>query len=222
MLPDLDAANTVQMNSDTQFPTLVKLIKSLDTAAISQERKHALKPLIDYIQNKVESNQNIRLNFICTHNSRRSHLSQVWAQTIAAYFDIDKVSAYSGGTEATALFPIVAATLSDQGFKIDKLSNFENPIYAIKYADNEAAIIGFSKRFDHSFNPKSNFAAILTCSSADKGCPFIMGAEERIPILFEDPKTFDNSPVQKEKYLEKSIEIASELFYVFNQINNSI
>lgn len=174
--------------------------------------------MIDYIQIKVSNNDEVRLNFICTHNSRRSHFSQVWAQVAASYFNFSNVFCYSGGTESTALFPVVAATLSASRFKISKLSQGDNPIYGIKYTDNEHPIIGFSKKFDDQFNPKAEFAAILTCSSADQGCPFIAGAEKRIPITFEDPKAFDGSNQQTEKYQERSMQIATELFYVFSKI----
>lgn len=206
------------MLNNSQFTKITEIVEGLDPSTISSERKEVLLPLIEYIQEKVANNQIIRLNFICTHNSRRSHLSQVWAQAMATYFNIDRVYSYSGGTEATAMFPMAAKTLSNQGFKIQKLSDANNPVYAIKHAENEAPIIGFSKTFDSEFNPQSNFAAILTCSSADEGCPFIAGAEKRIPITFEDPKAFDNTPQQAEKYLERSIQIATELFYVFNEI----
>ena len=200
------------------FPEIEKLITSLDFESISDERKTTLQPLIDFIQIKSNNNQDIRLNLICTHNSRRSHLSQVWAQTAAAHFDVKNVFCYSGGTEATAMFPMAAQTLSKQGFQIKTIAEGGNPVYAIKYAENEHPVIGFSKTYDDSFNPQSEFAAILTCSSADNGCPFIAGAEKRIPITYEDPKAFDNTPQQAEKYEERSIQIATELFYVFSQI----
>jgi arsenate reductase len=96
----------------------------------------------------------------------------------------------------------------------------KNPVYSIKYAENEPPIIGFSKKLDDNFNPKSEFAAVMTCSQADGGCPFIAGTEKRIPITFEDPKAFDNSPMQAEKYQERSLQIATELFYVFSQIKS--
>ena len=209
---------TFKMSQNKQFQQIITSIEGIDTSSITQERKDILQPLVDYVQEKSEQNKIIRLNFICTHNSRRSHLSQVWAQALATYFGIEKVYSYSGGTEATALFPVAAETLSKQGFQIAKISDTQNPIYSIKHAENEAAIIGFSKTYDNAFNPQSEFAAILTCSSADAGCPFIPGAEKRIPITFEDPKEFDNTPLQKEKYLERSLQIATDLFYVFNQI----
>ena len=202
----------------TLFPQLAALINSLDIERISATRKEILDPLAEFIQHKVKTDQEIRLNFICTHNSRRSHLSQAWAQAIAAHFGITNVYSYSGGTEATALFPMAAATLKNSGFQITSLSEGKNPVYSIKYAANEAPIIGFSKTFDAPFNPSSEFAAIMTCSSADQGCPFIAGAEKRFPITFEDPKAFDNTPQQAEKYQERSLQIATELYYIFSKV----
>lgn len=201
------------------FPEIEQVVRTFNLESITAERKITLQPLIDFIQAKVSNQQEIRLNLICTHNSRRSHLSQVWAQTAAAYYGIKNVFCYSGGTEATALFPMVAQTLVKSGFKIKTISEGKNPVYSIKYAANEHPVIGFSKTYDDDFNPQSAFAAIMTCSQADGGCPFIPGAEKRIPITFEDPKAFDNTPQQAEKYEERSLQIATELFYVFSQIN---
>lgn len=203
-----------------QFNTLNDIISSLDISTISEERKQILDILKTYIQTKKDNHQNINLNFICTHNSRRSHLSQIWAQTMANNFKIKNVFCYSGGTEATAMFTVVEETLKKQGFHIDKLSNEKNPVYAIKFSDNNNPIICFSKTFDADFNPSSNFAAIMTCSHADENCPFIAGAEQRIPVRYDDPKAFDNTPQQLEKYRERSLQIATELFYVFSQINS--
>ena len=203
----------------TLFSEIDQAIKRLKPQTISVERKVILQPLIEFIQFKVSNQQEVRINFICTHNSRRSHLSQVWAQTFAYHFNIKNVFCYSGGTESTALFPMVADTLQNSGFQIKTISKNENPIYSIKYACNQHPIIGFSKRFDDGFNPKSEFAAVMTCHSANEACPFVSGAEKRIPITFEDPKIFDNTPQQAKKYNERSMQIATELFYVFSQIN---
>ncbi|MDN3493181.1 arsenate-mycothiol transferase ArsC [Winogradskyella bathintestinalis] len=207
-------------SQDTLYSEIEKIIKTLKPETISEERKTVLQPLIEFIQTKASNQQNVIISFICTHNSRRSHLSQVWAQTMAKYFNIKNVFSYSGGTEATALFPMVAETLKNSGFIVNTLSEGKNPIYSIKYADNDAPIIGFSKNFGDDFNPKSNFAAIMTCSQADDACPFIPGAEQRIPITFDDPKAFDQTPQQAEKYNERSLQIATELFYIFSQINS--
>jgi len=201
------------------FPKIEALINSLDVESISDERKTALQPLVDYIKTKVTTNEEVRLNFICTHNSRRSHLAQVWANVMATYFDIPKINVYSAGTEKTAMFPFVCETLKEQGLEITMLSKEDNPIYAIKFGENTLPIIGFSKTLNHPFNPISGFAAIMTCSQADEGCPFIAGAEKRIPITYNDPKFFDETPLQAEKYTERSLQVATELFYIFSKIN---
>lgn len=198
--------------------TLLNTIEDLRNYTVAEERKSILQPLINFIQEKVNEQQAVNINFICTHNSRRSHLSQIWAQTAAAYFNIPEVHGYSGGTEETALFPKVAETLSGQGFNIFKLSESGNPVYAIKYDDNASPVIGFSKKYNSPFNPLSAFAAVMTCSHADDGCPFIAGAEKRIPITFEDPKVSDGTPEQAKVYAGRSLQIASEMFYVFSMI----
>ena len=197
---------------------LFKTIHSIAEISVSEERKVVLKPLADYIQNKINANEKIRLNFICTHNSRRSHLSQIWAQTMAFHFGIQNVYCYTGGTVASALFPKVAETLSHQGFQIEKVSQEQNPVYAVKFDDNEHPIIGFLKTYFDDFNPKSNFAAIMTCSNADEGCPMVFGAEARFPIKYDDPKAFDGTEQMNEKYTERSLQIASEMYFVFSQI----
>lgn len=200
------------------FENLSKTIQFIAEITVSEDRKVVLKPLADYIQNKINANEKIRLNFICTHNSRRSHLSQIWAQTMAFHFGIQNVYCYSGGTEATALFPKVVETLTHQGFQIEKVSQEQNPVYAVKFDDNEHPIIGFSKTYFDAFNPKSNFAAIMTCSNANEGCPMVFGAEARFPIKYDDPKAFDGTEVMNEKYAERSLQIASEFYFVFSQI----
>jgi len=197
---------------------LKSIIDTISSNSISEERKIVLQPLVDYIQSKIIENNEIRLNFICTHNSRRSHLSQIWAQIMAFYFGIKNVYCYSGGTEATAMFPKVVETLQHQGFDVQKLSETDNPVYAIKFDENQHPIVCFSKTYFDDFNPKTNFGAIMTCNNADEGCPMVFGAEARFSIKYDDPKAFDNTDVMDKKYAERSLEIASEMYYVFSQI----
>ncbi|HFK5562825.1 protein-tyrosine-phosphatase [Elizabethkingia anophelis] len=201
------------------YQSLFENIQGIQKAFnINEERKNILWPLIGYIQKKINDKQRININFICTHNSRRSHLSQIWAQAAASYFNIPGVHCYSGGTEETALFPKIIETLKIQGFNILKISDGNNPVYAIKYSANTPPVIGFSKKYDNPFNPEDSYAAVMTCSQADEGCPFIASAEVRIPITFEDPKKSDNTPEQTQVYAERSLQIAAEMLYVFSSI----
>src|SRR5690606_9680907 len=194
-------------------------LEILDTESLSEERKTILQPLVDYINSKKKANQKTKLNFICTHNSRRSHLAQVWAQAVAEYFNIPNIECFSGGTETTAVYPMIVQTLETYGFQVSKESSTENPVFHIKSATENATILAFSKKYDDDANPKSGFAAIMTCSQADEGCPFVAGSEKRIAIMYEDPKISDGTAQQKQVYADRSKQIATEMKYVFSQIN---
>jgi arsenate reductase len=179
------------------YTPISSFLETLDVSTIATERKEGLNKLASFLQQELKKKNKADITFICTHNSRRSHLSQIWAQTIAQYFNFKTITSYSAGTEATAIFPMVINTLLNTGFKIEELSSNANPLYSIKASDNTHPIIGFSKTLDHTFNPKSGFAAIMTCSQADGGCPFIAGAALRLPLTYEDPKAFDDTPQQE-------------------------
>ena len=196
--------------------TLNANLESILSLSISDERKSLLQELIDYIKSKREKGQPIRLNFICTHNSRRSQLAQIWAQTAADYFEIPAFC-YSGGVEVTACNERTIRSLERSGFIISKYGH-SNPIYFILQDKDTRPIIVFSKLYDDVINPHGIFATIMTCSHADENCPFIPGAEERIPVRYEDPKEFDDTDLESTKYDERSQQIASEMFYVFSRV----
>jgi arsenate reductase len=197
------------------FTNLKAYIDTLEISTISEARKEVLNPLRDYIASKTSESQEIHLNFICTHNSRRSHLGQVWAQVMAAYFNIPDVLTYSGGTEETEVFPKIVETLKNQHLQVELVDETKNPVYAVAYSENDAIYL-FSKKFDDSSNPEADFAAIMTCSQADEDCPVITGAEKRFAITYKDPKASDGTDQQEETYLERSIQIATEMKYVFS------
>ena len=75
------------------------------SASIPEERKAKLEKLALFVKAKRAAGEDAKLTFICTHNSRRSHLAQIWSTTAAAYYGLNGVSTYSGGTESTAFNP---------------------------------------------------------------------------------------------------------------------
>lgn len=195
---------------------LAQLENKLDeifALAISEERKKILQVLIEYIQTKRKKQEPIRLNFICTHNSRRSQFAQIWAQTAADIYGIP-AQCYSGGVEVTAFNERAVASIERFGFKVAKRGH-SNPIYFIYHTQDAQPIIAFSKVFDDETSAKNGFAAVMTCSHADENCPFIPGAEARIPVRYDDPKAFDDTEQESNKYDERSMQIAAEMFYVF-------
>lgn len=192
-------------------------VQAVDTDAVSTDRSVVLQPLISYIQKKKDKHEAINLNFICTHNSRRSQLSQIWAQTAAYYYGID-AQCYSGGVEVTAFNERAVEAIKRAGFRITQKGE-TNPTYFVWMANGDDPIPAFSKLFDDPINASSSFAAVMTCSHADENCPFIPGTEARIPVRYDDPKAFDNTPQEAEKYDERSEQIATEMFYVFSRIS---
>ena len=198
------------------YSELATTISSVINTTISENRKQVVQPLIDFIQNKIDHDSDIHLNFICTHNSRRSQFSQIWANTAARYYNIP-VNCYSGGVEVTAFNPRAVASIQRSGFKI-KYKEQSNPEYHIYTGDNTEPIIAFSKLFDHPMNKSDQFAAVMTCSHADENCPFIPGTERRIVVRYDDPKEFDDTPLEATKYDERSLQIASEMFYAFSKV----
>lgn len=197
------------------YPKLNAVIESFSEYSPSKEREEILSQLVQYILNKLNTDGKVSLNFICTHNSRRSQLSQVWAQTAADYFGIP-ATCYSGGVEVTAFNERAVKALESLGFQIDR-KEAENPVYSIKAGEDAEVILAFSKVYNDIHNAQLGFAAIMTCDHADENCPFIPGADLRIPLRYEDPKAFDDTDLETEKYLERSLEIGSELFFAFRK-----
>lgn len=204
------------MKKLTLHPELSKSVSDILETDISEERNEVLEPLIQYVQDKVHMNKVVNLNFICTHNSRRSQFSQIWAQTAADYYGIP-ANCYSGGVEVTAFNQRAVDSIKRSGFRVSS-KGMENPVYFIFNSDDVQPIIAFSKLFNDAINNTKQFAAVMTCSHADENCPFIPGTEQRIPVRYDDPKEFDDTPVESEMYDKRSKQIASEMFYVFSKI----
>ena len=156
--------------------------------------------------------------FICTHNSRRSHIAQIWAQAAAAYYGIENFVSYSGGTEATAFNPRAVKAMREAGFNIEATSGGTNPHYEVRFSNEAHALIAFSKKFDSEDNPQKDFAAVMTCSHADENCPVVSGMEKRISLPYDDPKDFDDTPQEGLKYAERVREIGTEILYAFSQV----
>jgi len=202
------------------LPSLQKQVEQLVNQfnLIDTNRQQLLLSMTNYIQSKINQQQAIQLNFICTHNSRRSHISQLWAQAAAHYYQIPNVFCFSGGTEATAFNPRAVLAMQNAGFAIEASNKTNNPIYDVKFANDAMALQVFSKKYDDAVNPVNSFAAVMTCSHADENCPFIPGAEKRFALTYDDPKAFDDTSLEKEKYKERVEQIGREILFIFSNI----
>ena len=186
---------------------------------IHKNRKTQLEELAQYIAQKQKDDQPTKLNVICTHNSRRSHIGQLWLSVAALFYHKNKIHTFSGGTEATAFNYRSVAALRRAGFEIKTAdSSVENPIYLSTFNFSQAPLKMFSKKYDHAENPQREFAAIMVCSDADESCPVILGAENRFVLTFNDPKHFDDTDLESKKYDERVRQIGREMFYVMSRV----
>jgi protein-tyrosine phosphatase/arsenate reductase len=191
---------------------IVQLFKS-----ISADRKLVLNKLISYIQENQNLGKESLLMFICTHNSRRSHFGQFLCALAADFYQVTGIKTYSAGTEVTAFHPNAIAALRSIGMEIQTKENGSNPHYYVSWGSTQI-LDAYSKLIEDEGNPKEHFAAIMTCTHAEQNCPFVLGADVRIGLPFEDPKEFDGTPQEAEMYLSRVHQMAIELFYVFSKL----
>jgi arsenate reductase len=204
----------------TLLPDLLVTVERLkqEFDQIPVGRKEILQQLTHFVESKNKLGEKVYLNFICTHNSRRSHLAQLWAQAAAYYFGMERVECFSGGTEATAFNPRAVKAMLEAGFTITKTKAGDNPVYKVSYSNDAPPVIAFSKKYDDPFNHNQDFAAIMTCAHADENCPLVLGASKRIALTYDDPKEFDDTPQEEAKYAERVQEIGREIFYAFSKV----
>lgn len=203
------------------FPSLAKFIaeRQREFDQIPETRREELKQVADYIRSRLANGQSAKLIFICTHNSRRSHFSQIWAQVAADVYGLHDVQTFSGGTEATAFNPRAVASLVRSGLKIESHdASLLNPIYSVRHADDIPAQQCYSKVFNQPPNPASGFCAVMTCSQADDACPLVMGCDLRSPIPLDDPKAADDTPEESATYDERSRQICREMMFMMAQV----
>lgn len=202
------------------FPQLEQTIATLtaEVNLIPEHRRAVLLRVAQFVKKQKQSGQPAVFNFICTHNSRRSHMAQLWAQVAAYYHGVGGVVCLSGGTEATAFNPQAVAAMQRAGFQIEATTTGANPRYEVRFSEDAPAVLAFSKTYDDPFNHTKAFAAVMTCVHADEHCPFIPHALERIALTYDDPKAYDGTPEAAARYTERTLEIGRELVYAFSQV----
>ncbi|TWU57771.1 low molecular weight phosphatase family protein [Rubripirellula reticaptiva] len=187
---------------------------------IPVSRRSELAELADQVRDAIAAGGQVNLHFICTHNSRRSHLAQIWATVAAADRGIEGVNTFSGGTEATAMNVRIVAALGRAGFDVaTAASDVPNPRYDVRYSHAASPIVCFSKVYDQSPNPSAGYCAVMVCSDADANCPVVRGAATRLVIKYVDPKESDGTPQESDTYDERCAQVAREMLYAFSLLS---
>lgn len=105
--------------------------------------------------------------FLCTHNSCRSQM----AEALANHYLGDRLEAFSAGTEATRVNPLVILALAELGINSSGL--YSKTI--AEYSD---------RTFDH---------VVTLCGDANEKCPLFFGGVRRSHRGFEDPSRLQGS-----------------------------
>jgi arsenate reductase len=211
----------MNINELTLFEKIENFCKEIEKEfdLISEERKEKLLSLRDYISGKIGTNQIPKLIVICTHNSRRSHIGQIWLAVGMDYFQLPEIQTFSGGTETTAFNIRAVNAFQRIGFQITtKEEKTENPIYQINWKNETKPYPAFSKKYEDEPNPKEKFGAIMVCSEADAGCPIVSGCDFRLSLPYDDPKAFDETDLEEKKYGERVRQIGREILFVLSQV----
>jgi arsenate reductase len=196
-----------------------EVLKNLFSAAQSELRLEELDALAALFN--AHSKDGLAVNFICTHNSRRSHFSEILFRTAAKYYGHENVETFSGGTEGTAIYPEVAESFKRHGFTAVKELAPENPHWQIFHplleSEDHTPFL-FSKAYHEAPNPASGYVAVMVCDSANEACPMVVGAAARFPLTFVDPKRSDGTPECSDVYDATLKEIAAEMGYLARQL----
>jgi arsenate reductase len=197
--------------------SIQELIKGFDL--ITEKRKQELENLAIDIKESIVKFGKAEITVICTHNSRRSQLAQLWIKAAAIHYGVNNIYTFSGGTEATSFNYRMVNAIKEYGFRVKQLDENENPKYHILLGKTDESMdILYSKVYSENYNPQSNYIAIMVCSQADEGCPFVTSAFKKVPLPYLDPKEFDDTEFESTKYTEKIKEIGIEMLFMASKI----
>lgn len=198
------------------YPELKKFIReAVKSQKPDESRMKEIRTAAEQISRYINQKPLPSLIFVCTHNSRRSQFSQIWAEVMQHYHGLEEeFYVQSAGTETTACNPRTVASLERAGFEIASRDIAENPVYHCRYDENAEPVRLWSKTLDDEV-VKRPLIAVMTCSHADANCPLVPGALERVKLMYEDPKLSDDTSAEEQTYDERSMQIAAELHELF-------
>lgn len=192
-----------------------------ETHLITEERKEQLIELGDFLIEQRTTSKATKVLFVCTHNSRRSHISDTWFQYGLVYYGISGYQSFSGGLEATAFNPNAIGALERAGFSVAFDKKIVNPVVSVS-PGHYPVWQKQSKVYTHATNPKQGFIAVMVCSDADQSCPVVDGAVGRFALPYDDPRHFDGTPSQDLKYDETVAQIGRDFLFLTSYMKQKL
>lgn len=175
-----------------------------------------------------------RLLFLCTHNSRRSQLAQVWYAVAAAYYSLgDRIETFSAGTQSTLVPNTIVRVLRSVGMIVTRDDDNnddddERAVCTVRFSDSSSnALRLFSKKLDDSTLPsdderKRRVCIVAVCADADQACPLGGKCRCRLALPYDDPKSADGRQDESSVYSARSRSIAREAFVVMRNVATSL
>ncbi len=210
MLLDTGLAPKLETLNPLLRETITKL--QAETERIEPDRLAILDGLAGLIAES--ATRRTDLLFVCTHNSRRSHVTMVWAAVAAHIYGFDQVETYSGGTAVTAFNMRAINALRRVGFEVEAPET-PNPHVRVDFGPGLSANPCYSKLYDDPANPQADYVAIMTCAEADAECPYLPAARERVALRYRDPNYADDTAEEVAAYDHLVSTAGRELLYCF-------
>ena len=204
---------------------------------IDERHREAGRELADWIVASYRHGQPLRIIVVCTGNSRRSILGATMGNVAADYYGLPEIRFYSGGTTPSAFNTRTITALKEIGVEVEATgrealrgeSSTANPVYLVRWGQRdhsgeggEGAAEEFSKHYSDSANPQKGFAALMVCSEADEGCPFVKGATLRVSMPYLDPKLYDGGAYESAKYAERRDDMGRWMLSVMMNVRNRL
>ncbi len=175
-------------------PVFNKFFSRIDSFNPNQKRKKRLDNIASVINENLNKTRSIV--FLCTHNSRRSQICEVWGKVFAEIYR-KKININSAGAFKTVVHSQVYESIVKCGLVVD----------------NKKEIFFDKKKF--KLNSKTidsltmkNFIAVMTCSNAEKSCPNDPRSIRNIKMFFNDPRIYDETDKMSREYLNTTTYIA--------------
>ena len=234
----LDASETVQALDAATARSRTKVSPKLRAHAdyltttfdmIDPMHREAGEKLAHWIAANYEPGKPLHVTVVCTGNSRRSILGASMGNLAAAYYGMPEIRFHSGGTAPTAFNPRTVAALKAIGFEVEPTGSeaargepkTENPVYRVSWGEGMETL-EFSKHYGDKANPQAGFAALMVCSEADAGCPFVKGATLRVSMPYLDPKIYDDGAYEEGKYAERRDDVGRLMLSVMVQARGEL
>jgi arsenate reductase (thioredoxin) len=203
---------------------------------IDELHREAGQALADWIVKNYKPGRPLHVSVICTGNSRRSILGATMGNIAAAYYGLPEIRFHSGGTAPSAFNPRTIAALREIGVEVEPTGeqaprgepSTANPVYRVRWgqpggpSDPALEATEFSKTYFDRSNPQDGFAALMVCSEADEGCPFVKGASLRISMPYLDPKIYDGGAYEPLKYAERRDDMGRLMLSVLMQASRKL